>query len=273
MTRVEHIGDATLYLGDCRDVLPTLAGVDGIITDAPYEAEAHGAGRRLLSHMGTDRRSIVEAPLDFEAISDDVRAFVSAWASDHCGGWFLTFCQAEAVAAWRSALEDAGASWRRAMVWIKPDSSPQLSGDRPAQGFESIASAWCGDGRSVWNGGGRRGVFTFGKHDPGVGHGGAGNEHPTQKPIALMDALVELFSVRGGLVCDPFMGSGTTGMACLRSGRRFIGIEREERYFDLACRRAAEAWKQPRLFDEQRATVHQHELELAPNGTAQDITP
>ena len=130
------IGNATLYLGDCRDILPTLPKVDAVITDPPYEAEAHGAGRRLLGR--TDEladarvREIHVAPLDFAAMDDALRAHMSEWAAANCKGWMLAFCQAEAVAKWKTAMEAAGMKWRRAMVWVKPDSSPQLSGDRPS---------------------------------------------------------------------------------------------------------------------------------------------
>ena len=160
--RVEHIGNATLYLGDCMDVLPMLR-VDHVITDPPYEAEAHGTGKRLLGRRadaapGAFERVIQPAALDFAAMTDDLRAHVCAWAAESCAGWFATFCQAEAVADWREAMEAGGAKWRRAMVWFKPDSSPQLSGDRPAQGYESIALSWCGEGGRRGNGGGRRGV-------------------------------------------------------------------------------------------------------------------
>jgi site-specific DNA-methyltransferase (adenine-specific) len=172
------IGDATLYCGDCRSFLPMLR-VDHVITDPPYEAEAHGPNR-ILGDGG--KRLMRERALDFAAMDEELRAHVCAWAAESCSGWFLAFCQAEAVATWRAAMESGGTKWRRAMVWVKPDSSPQLSGDRPAQGFESIAAAWCGTGASKWNGGGKRGVFTYGKHDPGMGHGGGANEHPTQNP-------------------------------------------------------------------------------------------
>ena len=130
------------------------------------------------------------------------------------------------------------------MVWFKPDSSPQLSGDRPAQGYESIAASWCGTGGSKWNGGGKRGVFIYGKHDSGCGHGGAPNEHPTQKPISLMSDLVALFTNPGQTVIDPFMGSGSTGVACVRLGRHFVGIESDQRFFDIARRRIEDAQRQ-----------------------------
>jgi DNA modification methylase len=74
-----------------------------------------------------------------------------------------------------------------------------------------------------------------------------GREHPTQKPVALMRWCIAKLS-KAETILDPFMGSGTTGVACVKLGRRFIGIEREPKYFDIACRRIAEAYKQPDLF-------------------------
>ncbi len=87
--------------------------------------------------------------------------------------------------------------------------------------------------------------------------------HPTEKHVALMRRLVARTQ---GVVLDPFMGSGTTGVACMKLGRKFIGIEIEPKYFDIACRRIEEAWKQPRLFDEPKQKPVQQTLEL---GSAQ----
>jgi site-specific DNA-methyltransferase (adenine-specific) len=86
-------------------------------------------------------------------------------------------------------------------------------------------------------------------------------EHPTQKPVGLMMNIVRWTE---GVVLDPFMGSGTTGVACIKLGRRFIGIEIEPKYFDIACRRIEEAWKQPRLFEEPRPKPQQAALEFEP---------
>lgn len=168
--RVEHIGMATLYLGDCREVLPTLQEpVGAVITDPPYEEEAHAANRIL----GAGRAAQMRPKLAFDAMTDDLRDQVSSHFARLCKRWVVCFCQAEAVSAWRQSMVGAGMSWRRAMVWVKPDSSPQLSGDRPAQGYESIAAAWAGPGRSEWNGGGRRGVFTYGNMTPAAAMAGA----------------------------------------------------------------------------------------------------
>ena len=149
--RSETFGQATIYLCDFRDALPARLRVNAVITDPPYEVEAHGVNRIL----GAGRKREMRArALDFCAMTPELRDQFSEISASMCDGWCLAFCQAEAVAAWRASMEMASMSWRRAMIWVKPDSSPQLTGDRPAQGYESIAAAWCGAGRSRWNGGG-----------------------------------------------------------------------------------------------------------------------
>ena len=247
--RKEVIGNATLYLGDCLEILPTLPKVDAVITDPPFEAEAHTQQRRALGRGSEDgRRDILNAALPFAAIDEKGRVDAGRLIAQGCNGWALVFCQAEAIGAWRQALEGGGAKWRRAMAWVKPDGMPQFSGDRPGMGYESIAAAWCGQGASAWNGGGRHGVFVIPKHDAGSGHGGTSNEHPTQKPRRLMNELVGLFTQPDQTVCDPFMGSGTTGVSCMALGRPFVGIEIEPKYFELACERIENAQRQERLF-------------------------
>jgi site-specific DNA-methyltransferase (adenine-specific) len=245
--RREVLADGVeIWLGDCRDVLPTLGRVDTVICDPPYEIEAHTLGRRLLGRsLGGGRRELInECPLSFCPIDETTRLTVASWAASNCDGWSLIFCQAEAVAAWRDALQDGGAKFKRAMVWIKPDAMPQFNGQGPAQGYESIATAWCGSGRSSWNGGGRHGVFVHCKNSGGK------HEHETQKPLPLMRELVELFTNRGATILDPFGGSGTTGVAAVKLGRKFIGIEIEPKYFDIARRRITQALAQPDLFIE-----------------------
>ena len=235
--RVERIGDATLYLGDCRDILPTLGRVDAVISDPPYEADAHRKDRKI---TGKNRGVIAEA-FTFGAI-DDIRGEVAEKMVSACKGWLLAFCMAEGVAPWRDCIEAAGAKYKRAMIWVKPDAMPQFNGQGPAAGFESIVAAWCGEGYSRWNGGGRPGTFYHNKNVGGK------HEHETQKPVSLMAELVELFTWSGDTVLDPFMGSGTTGVACAKLGRKFIGVEINPKYFDIACRRIEAAYKQPDMF-------------------------
>lgn len=236
--RTEHLAEGvTLILGDCREVLPTLGKVDAVISDPPYEADAHRSDRKITGK----NRGVIATAFSFASI-DEVREEVAAKAVAACDGCLLLFCMAEGVAPWRDAIEAAGAKYKRAMVWIKPDAMPQFNGQGPAAGFESIVAAWCGTGYSRWNGGGRVGTFTHNKNTGGK------HEHETQKPVPLMRELVELFSDDGQVVCDPFMGSGTTGVAAVKLGRKFIGIEIEPKYFDIACRRIQAALDAPDMF-------------------------
>lgn len=252
--RVEQIGDATLWLANCLDALPTIGIVDAVIADPPYEKEAHRAMRRTQASIKTG----ISVDLDFAAITDDIRVEVARLTTTLCNGWSMFFCQAEAAGAWRDALEAAGAKYKRTMIWVKPDSSPQFNGQMPAMGYESIPLAWCGKGHSSWNGGGRRGVFTHLTNQPDR-HG----VHQTEKPVPLMAELVSLFTSPNDIVLDPFMGSGTTGVACAKLGRRFIGIEIEPKYFDIACHRIEQAQRQKDLFVHAPVPVDPEEARVA----------
>jgi len=250
------IGDATLYLGDCMDILPTLDKVDCVITDPPFEAEAHTLQRRVkrgTHSVGIDDRNALLQPLSFEPLSFEPLSFeqrnlYGAQIAKLTKSWAIVFCQCEASQLWRTELEPL--TYKRTAVWIKPDAMPQYSGDRPGMGYESIVCCHV-KGRSKWNGGGRVGVFTHNKNSGGK------HEHETQKPVSLMKELVSLFTDVGKTILDPFMGSGTTGVAAIQLGRKFIGIEREPKYFDIACKRIEQAGAQGQLFEP--APVKQHQ--------------
>ena len=218
--------------------------VDHCITDPPYEEEAHTKQRRSLkdatqkkgvANRGETRR--VDAVLPFASITDDDRSLAAEKMTAVAKRWVVVFCQIEAVAKWRLSFELGGLSWIRGGVWVKPNGMPQFTGDRPGQGFESLAIAHR-PGRKRWNGGGKHAVWTVPLDNNGAGNLGS-SEHPTIKPLALMMKLVEDFTDPGDLILDPFCGSGTTGVAALRLGRRFIGIERDEKYAALARERLA----------------------------------
>lgn len=237
MSRVETIGRATLYLGDCREILPTLT-VDHVIGDPPYEAVMQNKWGVLSRNAPSSH--VRHDEIGFEAI-DHMRDDVAKVSVEACQGWCIFFCMAEGVRAWRDALEASGARYKRAMVWVKPDAMPQFNGQGPSTGHEMMVSAWCGAGHSSWNGGGRSGVFSYNKNTIGA-------VHPTQKPLPLMKQLVHLFSNEGQIVCDPFMGSGTTGVACVEAAREFVGIEANPAHFDTACRRIEDAQRQGDFF-------------------------
>lgn len=232
--------------------LPSLEddSVHVCITDPPYEAEAHTQQRRICAGRHLDEldadRATKATPLSFSSISNDERRTVAAEIARVTRRWILVFCQVEAVHAWRDALEQGGARYVRTMVWVKPDAQPQLSGDRPGMGYESIVVAYGSPGRMRWNGGGRRGVFQHTRHP-------APAPHSTTKPLPLMRELVDLFSDPGELVIDPYAGSGTTGVACRQLGRLFVGWEIDSDHAAIAERRirgenASPDPRQPELF-------------------------
>jgi DNA modification methylase len=147
----------------------------------------------------------------------------------------------ESSADWRESLiaggMDDGMEYIRTGVWVKPGSTPQFTGDRPAPGFE-VVTICHPQGRKKWNGGGSHAVWTYpivagGSHNPA-------RLHTTQKPEQLMSHLVSMFTDPGDTVLDPFMGSGTTLVAAKRLGRKAIGIELEEKYCEIAAKRLAQ---------------------------------
>lgn len=206
--RKEVIGNATLYLGDCLEILPTLPKVDAVITDPPYGiaaiwskgSERHGWGKA--NAEAVTRNQWDDKPLDKAACD----LLLSA-ADDHIiwGGNYFPLPQSRC--------------W---LVWNKPERNFSLA---------EAELAWTSKDAVVR-------VFDGPRSDQG-------REHPTQKPIALMRWCV---AKTKGTVIDPFMGSGTTGAACMELNRRFIGIEIESKYFDIACERIENAQRQERLF-------------------------
>lgn len=251
-----------LHSGACLDGLRALGehSVDHVLTDPPYEAEAHTQQRRV-------KRGEVMAvePLSFAPIGEEERHAVAREIARIARRWMVVFCQIEGAPLWRKSLESAGAVYRRTCIWVKPDGMPQYSGDRPGMGYEALVVAHA-PGRSEWNGGGRHGVFTVNKNDP------ERTGHPTQKPRALMETLVRLFTDPGELVCDPFAGSGTTGVAALRLGRRFLGWELDPAFYAVASRRLGATRQQLDLFETGGAQLGEESAagHTRPNGDIDD---
>lgn len=240
--RVETIGDATLYLGDCREILPSIVSADHVMSDPPYEARMqalHAAFKLRRTDGGSQRKA-----LDFDDITDLRAPFLDAVKRIN-KGWLLAFCNVEGVGEWQAAILERGLKFKTTCIWNKPDATPKLNGQGPALSYECFTTTWCGKGHARWNGGGRRGVFTH-----PTNNAERSGLHPTEKPASLMREIVSLFSDPGELILDPFMGSGTTGVACAQLGRKFIGCEINPLYFEVARRRIAEVYSQPRLFSD-----------------------
>lgn len=219
--REVQIGDCRLILGDCLEVLPTLGKVDAVVTDPPYQEKTHKGSLECI---------------DFAPLADHGVARVLLGLSR---SWVIAFCEFEQLGKYQAEVGD---QYIRGGVWDKVTQMPQITGDRPAQWGEAIAIMHP-KGRKQWNGGGRSAMWR-------VPHEG-GKQHPTQKPVELIGRLLRDFTDEGDTILDPFMGSGTTGVACVKLGRSFIGIEREEEYFQIACERIRKAYAQPDFFVEQ----------------------
>ena len=243
MSRIEQLAEGVrLICGDCVEILPTLGSVSHVITDPPYEQlmqDLHGSVKLRRTDGGSERKT-----LDFCGINE-IREPVIRSIKQINEGWLLAFCNVEGVWHWREALIAGGLKFKTTCIWVKPDATPKLNGQGPALAYECITTTWCGKGHARWNGGGKRGVFshlTNNAERTGL--------HPTEKPVSLMRELVTLFSNPGELVCDPFMGSGTTGVAAVRAGRSFVGIEKNPVYFEIALSRIQKALNAPDMFVE-----------------------
>jgi site-specific DNA-methyltransferase (adenine-specific) len=207
--------------------------VDHVICDPPFEEAAHTLQRRVKRGNGSgpatgDRMSI--EPLPFPPITEDQRVEAARQFGRIAKRWVLIFCQIEASQKWVAAGAAAGLVYRRTCIWVKPDGMPQYSGDRPGMGYETIVALHA-PGASTWNGGGQHGVFVVPKGDPDR------SGHPTQKPDALMDKLVRLFTDKGDTIVDPFAGSASTLTAAERLGRNSIGWELDPRFHAIAMKR------------------------------------
>jgi site-specific DNA-methyltransferase (adenine-specific) len=245
------IGDATLYFGESLEMLDALAAgsVDAVITDPPYSSGGAFRGDRaigtkakyLASHSGNRERTT-----EFSGDNRDQRSFhfwSALWsaaalraAKPGAPGLFLTDWRQLPVST--DYLQAGGWVWRGIVPWAKPAPRPQMG--RFAAQCEYV----------VWGSAGpmpvERGVGCL----PGFYEYPypSNREHVTQKPLSLMEDMVQICP-GGGLVLDPFMGSGTTGVAAIRHGRRFVGCEQVREYFDIACRRIEEAHQQRQLFE------------------------
>ena len=237
MSRVEHIGDATLYLGDCMEILPTLGKVDAVVTDPPYgiaDAPIQGQGR-------TGKR--VGAVNIWHPPSDWDKALNPAWG---------IVCDAAPIVAWfgqwrKRGEVEAFMRWplRTEIVWAKDchmgPPSPVAPRDERIWIFAESGIKGATFETSVWD----CPVIPTWQH----------KDHKNEKPVALMTRLVRW--IGADTVLDPFAGSGSTGVACVTLGRKFVGVEINETHFEVACRRIEEAYRQPRLFAEPKPKAEQ----------------
>lgn len=217
----EIIGEATLYLGDMREIIPTLDRVDAVITDPPYGIKRSGQSetftknpkhkRRLHDDLGWDEGRPDLATFDQMREMSSMQIF---WG----GNYFADFLPA--TMGW--------------LYWDKGQRGLSMS-----------------DGELAWTSA-NKALRSFLCNRSAL----VGSEHPTQKPLELMLWCIEQAGMPETIL-DPFMGSGTTGVAAARLDRSFIGIEREPKYFDIACRRIEDAQRQESLFEAPPVVKHE----------------
>ena len=218
------IGNATLYLGDCRDILPTLGKVDAVVTDPPYGIGADkGKSGAATSFNGS--KPVVSA----HYADDD-------WDNQRPPAELILQCVAagkQAILWGGNYFADLLPAQGRWLWWDKCQTMPSF-----------------GDGELAWTNLPQTTPKRIVLANNQLFAERAERFHPTQKPLAVMKWSIGWLPETAQTILDPFMGSGTTGVAAVQMGRKFIGIEREERYFEIACKRIEQAQRQGDLFIE-----------------------
>ena len=207
--RVEVIGDCTLYLGDCLEIMPTLGKVDAVVTDPPYGIGEDGG--RFRGRKGQNIRVLPK------------------------GNWDSTTPPANAFSMMLNQSDHQ-------IIWGGNYFSDKLPPSKGWLYWQKLMGGDFADGELAWTSRDKA-LREFTKCPKGQGA-----EHPTQKPVAVMEWCIGHLPIKGGTILDPFMGSGTTGVACVKKGFSFIGIEQHEPYFDIACERIRKAYAQPDFF-------------------------
>jgi site-specific DNA-methyltransferase (adenine-specific) len=230
MARVEHIAEGvTLYLGDCMELLSNLPSTAAVVSDPPYGISyKRGAGGRGGAHS-SGNKFCNDVPIE----GDDRPFDPTQW---------LRFPEVVLFGADHFSMSLPHGRW---LAWNK------LGDKEPWDDFSDVEFAWHN----------KRGASRIFSHLwKGLAQKGAGvrREHPTQKPVELMEWCIGF--VAAPIILDPYMGSGTTGVAAINLGRKFIGVEKVEKYFDIACRRTLQATRQADLFIEKPKPAKQEAL-------------
>lgn len=215
-----EIGNAILYLGDCIDILPTLEKVDLLLIDPPYGIDVGSMG------MGKGKKSTQFENFDWDKSTPEKLTI----------DWCLR--KSEKAIIWGGNYFELPPSGS----WLAWDKIQQFSG-------ADLELAWTNLGKPIK-------AFRMSRVEA---YGSIEKQHPTQKPLGLMAWCIE----QAGdvqLIGDYYMGSGTTGVAAIQLGRKFIGIEREPKYFDIACKRIEQAVAQGQLFEPEPVKQTQESL-------------
>lgn len=255
MIRTETIGNATLHLADCREIIPTLAKIELVITDPPYSSGARTDSERQV------RGAMLRSMEDPDWFSHDA---MTTWGFN----WFIRSVFAElrqklipsahayVFIDWRQTpnvygmLEACGYRVNHCLVWAKPHFGMGTYWRNQHENIVFASNGMPGDMRDR----GKGSILTFRNIAP------TDRQHPTEKPVDLLVDIID--AVPGDLVFDPFMGSGSTGVAAVRAGRHFVGCEINPTHFETACERIRSEVEAPRMFAEPPEQMKQEAFEL-----------
>lgn len=237
--RKENIGDCTLYLGDAMEILPSISDVSLMVSDIPYALTTGGVSKSsktmsgiFAAHNYRNDGQLIMATVPFPAMME------ALYASMSDDGDCYVMCNDKNVHPLLTAAFNAGFKLHNILVWDK---------------VTPTANRWymknCEFTLYLWKGRAKTINYPESKQTLRSGIRDETN-HPTEKPVSLMYEYVRNSSGFDDLVCDPFMGSGTTGVACVNLGRKFIGIEIDPEHFKTSCQRIRAARENPGLFDE-----------------------
>lgn len=228
------IGDCTLYEGDCLEILPTLGKVDAVVTDPPYGVDYTGGH----FHSGD-----VNIKRERERLAADINPDWDLWIRlifTAVDGPCYIFHADTKAAPLHNAVINNGGTIHSLIIWHKTNATYAAMSSQYKQRHEPILYCKPKNSTLRWVGDNTQSTVWEIPRDPANIH------HPTQKPVDVMAKAIRNHAA--ATILDPFMGSGTTGVACAKMGRKFIGIELEPKYFDIACRRIEEASRQKDLF-------------------------
>jgi site-specific DNA-methyltransferase (adenine-specific) len=221
-----------LRLGDCLEILPTLAAgsVDAVVTDPPY---------------GVEWQSNWRDDTFKKIINDDI--LYLDWIGYINAKYFYCFSKWKTMQSFIDAIKSAGFKVNDILIWDKKShGAGDLSSYAPC--YEMVIYATNNGNKPLFKTR-KQNVLRYWRVDGGATGQSTNNLlcHPAQKPVELIRGIIEDCSHPGDTILDPFMGSGTTGVACVQTGRNFIGIEIDPGYFEIAKKRIAQAQLQIRM--------------------------
>lgn len=224
-----------LYQGDCLDIINNIEVVDCIITDIPYNISKKNNFKTMKDRTGRNGIDFGEWDKGFE--EENLIQFISLIKS---GSSFILFHSFEQFGKLKEIFENNGLMLKDKLIWEKTNPMPRNRDRRYISNIEILS--WYVKPKNKWtfnrqNGKYESSVLKY----PSESGGGFRRYHPTQKNLKMIEYLIKIHTNENDVVLDPFMGSGTTGVACMNLNRRFMGIELDESYFNIAKNRIEEA--------------------------------